>query len=92
MQSACACSICGGRDGHSAAYCPTLLEPLRREGFFQPPGGRPSGGDDDERAVTTAKKLNGSRPRPIRIGRHLIATTATGWQPATVTAASALRR
>lgn len=75
MQGARPCVICGERDGHSVA-------PLRHEGFFRPPGRRPRGGGDDDNeragaAATAIKKLNpAGRPRALRIGRHLIATTA----------------
>lgn len=94
MQGACPCGVCGERDGDSARRCTELVAPLRQEGFFRPPGGRPQGGedDDDERAAA-AKKLNGAwRRPPLRIGRHLIATTASRWPPATATVASASRR
>jgi len=46
------CSLCN-EGGHSSHKCPMLVAPLK-EGFFQPPGGRPASGDDDD-----DEKLNG---------------------------------
>jgi hypothetical protein len=46
------CSLCN-EGGHPSHKCPMLVSPLK-EGFFQPPGGRPASGDDDD-----DEKLNG---------------------------------